>query len=38
MHWINEAPNMVWKAREFDLTATGIETADKINIDPALEP
>ena len=35
--WVNKTPNMGWSKREFRLTATGVETADRINKDPALE-
>jgi len=36
--WANERPAMDWDKREFKLTALGVETADRINKDPALEP
>lgn len=36
--WTNEQANMPWKTREFRLTASGVETADRINRDAALEP
>lgn len=35
--WENAGPNMGWEEREFVLTATGVETADRINRDTALE-
>lgn len=35
--WSNEQPNMKWADRIYKLTAAGVETADKINKDPAIE-
>ena len=35
--WVNEAPNAAWSSREFILSATGVEVADKITKDPALD-
>ena len=32
----NTRPNQAWNKKEFELTAVGIETADRINRDPAL--
>jgi DNA-binding HxlR family transcriptional regulator len=37
VEWVNRTPNMGWRKREYRLTATGVETADRINKDPALE-
>lgn len=37
VQWVNKARNAGWRKREFRLTATGVETADRINKDPALE-
>lgn len=37
VEWVNEQPNMAWRKREYRLTADGVETADRINKDPALE-
>jgi len=34
----NPRPNMTWDRREFKLSASGVETTDRINKDPALEP
>ena len=34
----NMQPNLAWEKRKFKLTAQGVETADKIIRDPALEP
>ena len=36
--WTNRRRNLEWDKREFRLTATGVETADRINPDQALEP
>ena len=36
--WTNQEPNQRWDEREYKLTATGVETADRITADPALEP
>jgi len=36
--WVNRKPNMNWPSREYKLTAVGVEIADAINTDPALEP
>ena len=36
--WTNKRPNLEWRKREFRLTAAGVETADRINKDQALEP
>ncbi len=35
--WTNKQPNLAWHKREYRLTADGVETADRINKDPALE-
>lgn len=37
VEWINQRPNMARRKREYRLTALGVETADRINKDPALE-
>ena len=34
----NERPNQQADDKEYGLTAAGVEQADRINIDPALEP
>lgn len=36
--WRNETRNMSYEKRSFKLTAKGMEIADRINTDPALEP
>ena len=36
--WLNERSNAAWSTREYGLTAAGVETADGIEKDPALEP
>lgn len=38
VRWVNQAERPPWKRRLYTLTAAGVETADKINRDPALEP
>jgi len=35
---VNERGNQSWDEREFRLTAEGVEVADRIVADPALEP
>ena len=35
---VNERPNMRPEDREYELTAEGIKIADRINVDPDLEP
>ena len=37
VEWINQRRNMTRCKREYRLTALGVETADRINKDPALE-
>ena len=36
--WNNQRPNMPWDAREYRLTASGVEAADFITNDPAVQP
>lgn len=36
--WSNEARNLGWERRTFRLTAKGVEIADRIVTDSALEP
>lgn len=36
--WTNRKPNAIWQGREYLLTAKGVEVADRILTDPALEP
>ena len=36
VEWVNKRANAAWPDREYRLTATGVETADRINKDPAL--
>ena len=38
VEWVTGRPNMPWNTRDFRLTATGVETADRINEDSALQP
>ena len=38
VQWINERANAPWATREYTLTAVGVEKADGIDKDPALEP
>lgn len=38
IEWCNRRPNAPWRKRRYQLTASGVEIADKINTDPALSP
>lgn len=38
VEWVNPRRNAPWKERSYGLTSDGMEIADKINTDPALEP
>lgn len=36
--WVNPSRNAAWAMRRYKLTPAGLEVADRINTDPALEP
>ena len=38
VRWVNSRANAPWEGRVFELTKTGIELADRLITDPALEP
>lgn len=36
VRWVNRSANTGWDQRDYRLTADGVETADRINKDPAI--